>query len=42
MSSLPPALRNGNESYVVSRYIDNPLLVGGGSRMEGPCVCISS
>jgi len=28
-SSMPPALRNSSESYVVSRYVDNPLLIGG-------------
>lgn len=26
---LPPALRSGADNYVVSRYIDNPLLIGG-------------
>ncbi|KAG2482988.1 hypothetical protein HYH03_018114 [Edaphochlamys debaryana] len=29
VGSLPPALRSGTDCYVVSRYIDNPLLVGG-------------
>ncbi|GFR46693.1 hypothetical protein Agub_g8312, partial [Astrephomene gubernaculifera] len=29
VSSLPPALRNGSDNYVVSRYIENPLLIGG-------------
>ncbi|KXZ54003.1 hypothetical protein GPECTOR_5g114 [Gonium pectorale] len=29
VGSLPPALRSGTDSYVVSRYIDNPLLIGG-------------
>ena len=28
-AALPPALRNSADAYVVSRYIDNPLLVGG-------------
>ncbi|GIL69715.1 hypothetical protein Vretimale_10189 [Volvox reticuliferus] len=28
-ASLPPALRSGADNYVVSRYIDNPLLIGG-------------
>ncbi|KAG1679692.1 hypothetical protein FOA52_006211 [Chlamydomonas sp. UWO 241] len=28
-SNLPPALRNSADSYVVSRYIDDPLLIGG-------------
>ncbi|GAX80569.1 hypothetical protein CEUSTIGMA_g8006.t1 [Chlamydomonas eustigma] len=26
---LPPAMRHSADSYVVSRYIDNPLLIGG-------------
>mmetsp|Transcript_16308 Transcript_16308/g.35273 ORF Transcript_16308/g.35273 Transcript_16308/m.35273 type:complete len:440 (+) Transcript_16308:120-1439(+) len=28
-NSMPPALRQNAENYVVSRYIDNPLLIGG-------------
>ncbi|KAF5828673.1 tubulin tyrosine ligase [Dunaliella salina] len=28
-NSLPPALRHSQDSYVISRYIDNPLLIGG-------------
>jgi hypothetical protein len=40
VGSLPPALRSGADNYVVSRYIDNPLLVSrwaekGGGTMTG-------